>query len=214
MDTQRMPSIGLALDDVVFCALDIETTQVAGQPGALSVIELAAQEFSGGRVTKPMFQTLVNPCCPIRPFDTKVSGITDNMVAGSPTFQDVYDDFLSYIDDRPLVAHNAPFDKRAIQSICSTRNLEPPENIYIDTAAMLRKTIDLPKYSLEAAADYFRIPYKEKHRASGDCQSVFHVFEALRVRLHGSHGIKTLGQLFDFLGMETQPSGEQQNLFG
>lgn len=55
--------------------------------------------------------TLINPGVPIPDFITKITGITDGMVADKPSFMDVFKDLAELTTgERGIVAHNAPFD--------------------------------------------------------------------------------------------------------
>jgi len=79
------------------------------------ITEIGAYRVKNGEVTDE-FQTLVNPEMPIPRFITELTGISDDMVAGAPVFADIADDFLSFIGDSILVAHNSGFDMRFLNS--------------------------------------------------------------------------------------------------
>jgi len=203
----------MAIDDVDMCALDFETTQVQGITGALAITEIAAQRFRGAQPTAPQFHALVDPKCPIRPFDTGVSGITDVMVSGKPTFAAIREGFFSYIREHILVAHNAASDRRALESQCARDGCEVPTIIMLDTAALARKLLPLPSYNLDSVCRHFGVKQGQAHRASGDCQAVKGVFAAASQALRTTHGIKTFGQLCQFLGLKLGSSPVQGSLF-
>lgn len=203
-----------AIDDVGMCALDFETTQVQGVRGALAITEVAAQRFRGAQTTGPEFQALVDPKCPIRPFDTRVSGITDEMVKGKPTFPAIREGFFSYIAEQVLVAHNASADRRALESQCLRDTCDFPHIILIDTVALLRKLVSLPSYTLDSACHHFAIQQAQAHRASADCQAVREVFSAASQAMRTAYGIRSFGQLSQFLGLRLVPKPVQGTLFG
>lgn len=198
---------------VPFCALDFETTQMIGKPGELAIIEIGAQHFTWDGVQGAPYETLINPGCKIRPFDTGVSGINDQMVSVRPRFIDICSDFCSYIQGRIIVAHNAPFDQRALRSQCQRDKIDEPDNFFIDSAALLKKTLPLTKYSLQDAALYFNLGKKLSHRALGDCLIVAELFlEILRI-LYAERGIRTFGQMRELLGIKITPKSEEISLF-
>lgn len=201
------------IHNIPFCALDFETTQINGRPGELAIIEIGAQNFTMNGIVGAPYVTLINPGCNIRPFDTGVSGINDRMVSSQPKFIDIFSDFFSYIHGRILVAHNAPFDKRALTSQCQRDRIDEPDNVYIDSVSLLKKTVTLKKYSLQEAVMYFKLNKKPFHRALGDCYVVSELFcETLKI-LRTDHSIRTFGQLTEFLGIKIIPKSEQLSLF-
>ena len=92
-----------------FVVFDLETTGAKAPP--CRITEIGAYRVRDGKVTEE-FQTLVNPETPIPPFITGLTGISDDMVKDAPLFADVVHDFLNFIGDSVLVAHNSGFDMR------------------------------------------------------------------------------------------------------
>ncbi|MFM8722252.1 MAG: exonuclease domain-containing protein, partial [Acidimicrobiaceae bacterium] len=97
----------VALRDVEFCVLDLETT--GGSSEFEAITEIGAVKYRGGEEIG-RFATLVNPLRAIPPFITVLTGITDSMVAGAPTIDETLGPLLEFIGDSVLVAHNARFD--------------------------------------------------------------------------------------------------------
>jgi len=201
------------IKDIPFCALDLETTQVPNTPGALAITEIGAQRFRGDKLTAPAFNRLVNPCCPIRPFDTRVSGISDQVVAEEPTFLELKDEFLSYVQGHVVVAHNVPFDRRALESQCARDDVSLPDFLYVDTLAILRRTVKLRRYSLEAVAQHFGLQCPALHRAGSDCILVINLFWELTELLKSEHGVTFLDELYEFVNPPRPPAKRQGNLF-
>lgn len=90
-----------------FIAFDTETTGL--KTGGNDVIQLSAIKFKNFLPVEK-FNTYIKPRKPIPEEITDINGITDEMVENAPKFYQVIDSFNDFIEDLPLVAHNAPFD--------------------------------------------------------------------------------------------------------
>ena len=87
-----------------FVVFDIETTGFS--PKKNKIIEIGAVKVVDGRITDK-FSTFVNPDVPI-PFDIeKLTGINDSMVLPYPKIDVILPQFLEFVGDAVLVAHNA-----------------------------------------------------------------------------------------------------------
>lgn len=77
------------------------------------------------------FSTFVNPERPI-PFEiTNLTSITDEMVLDAPTIEVVLPQFLEFIGEGALVAHNAGFDVGFIEQNCRVLGLEQNSHLLI-----------------------------------------------------------------------------------
>ena len=82
-------------------------SSVEGFP--FEIIEIGAVKVEDGKITD-RFSTFVNPGIPV-PFEiTRLTSITDQMVMDAPGIEVVLPEFLAFIGDAVLVAHNASFD--------------------------------------------------------------------------------------------------------
>ncbi|MFM8778674.1 MAG: exonuclease domain-containing protein, partial [Acidimicrobiaceae bacterium] len=97
----------VALRDVEFCVLDLETT--GGSSEFEAITEIGAVKYRGGEEVGRL-ATLVITLRAIPPCITVLTGITDSMVAGAPTIDETLGPLLEFIGDSVLVAHNARFD--------------------------------------------------------------------------------------------------------
>lgn len=94
------------LDDA-FVVFDIETTGFSSVKD--KIIEIGAVKVENGKIVS-RYSTFVNPEVPI-PFEiTKLTSITDAMVIDAPKIETVLPEFMEYVGDAVLVAHNAGFD--------------------------------------------------------------------------------------------------------
>lgn len=89
--------------------LDTETTGLNPEMGH-RVIEIGAVEVVNRRSTGRTFHLYLNPDREIDAGAVEVHGLTAEFLADKPRFEDIRDDFLTFIADAELVIHNAPFD--------------------------------------------------------------------------------------------------------
>ena len=123
-------------DYVVF---DLETTGISPQTD--KVIEISAVKVRSGKSVAE-FSSLVNPLRDIPYSATKVNGITNEMVADKPVFEEVLADFLDFIGDDILVGHNIhDFDMKFIHRDCEAFFRMFLGNDYIDTLPLARKCL-------------------------------------------------------------------------
>jgi Exonuclease len=87
---------------------------------------------------------------------TKINGITDAMLKGQPDAAGALPDFLRFIGDSVLIAHNAPFDISFINEELARIGKPALRNKVIDTRIFAKEMFpDLPKYALQELAVRF-----------------------------------------------------------
>ena len=92
-----------------YIVLDTETTGLDPDDGH-KIIEIGCIEIINRKVTDNTFHKYINPLREIDIEASKVHGLTVSNLSDKPLFNDIYDEFVSYISDSPLIIHNAPFD--------------------------------------------------------------------------------------------------------
>ena len=160
------------LDDT-YIVFDIETTGFSSIRDR--IIEIGAVKVVNGKIVD-RFSTFVNPQRPI-PFEiTNLTSITDEMVMGSPSIDVILPQFLEFIGDGVLVAHNAGFDVGFIEQNC--RNLGLNDHfVYLDTVALARVLLPtLSKYKLNVVAKALNISLENHHRAVDDAGATAEIF--------------------------------------
>lgn len=171
------------LADTGFVVFDLETTGT--QTPSSRVTEIGAYRVRNGEVTEK-FETLVNPEMPIPPFITQLTGISDEMVADAPVFADIAHDFLSFIGDSILVAHNSGFDMRFLNS--EVGRVFPDyrvANPCLCTVLLSRKLLpNIVNHKLKTVAKYYSIDLVNHHRASADAYATAHIFVNLLTKLN------------------------------
>ncbi|EEY37858.1 DNA polymerase III subunit epsilon [Vibrio mimicus] len=94
--------------------LDTETTGMNREGGphyeGHRIIEIGAVEIINRKLTGRHFHVYLKPDREIQLEAIEVHGITDEFLRDKPEYKDVHDEFLDFIKDAELVAHNAPFD--------------------------------------------------------------------------------------------------------
>src|SRR5690554_6064265 len=90
-----------------FTVLDVETTGLS--PRSNRVTEVALIQLWGTRDIA-RWSSLVNPGCAIPSYISRLTGISDGLVADAPPFAELADAIAEIVGDSVLVAHNAPFD--------------------------------------------------------------------------------------------------------
>lgn len=160
-------------DYVVF---DLETTGIS--PKTDEVVEISAVKVEHGKVTDE-FSTLVNPKQRIPYGASRVNGITDDMVAEAPFFEQVLEEFLEFIEGFVLVGHNiARFDMNFLYRDVEKYFERSLANDYIDTLQMARRELpNLEHHRLTDLAEYYGISAEGAHRALNDCRMNQQVFE-------------------------------------
>lgn len=142
--------------------LDIETTGFYPLKGD-KIVEIVAIELDENDCsTGQTFHTYINPECEVSEEAIKIHGLTNNFLKGYPTFNEIKDDFLRFIEDKTLIAHNLPFDLRFLEPELGF-NLS---NKMIDTLEMAKKAFPDAVCSLDALCEKFKINPKTK-RAKG-----------------------------------------------
>lgn len=103
---QRWAQSLLARSDWV--VLDTETT---GLGGTAQAIQIAVVRPDG----TPALNTLVRPIGRIPLDSIAIHGITDEMVAGAPSYREVHPVLQEIVRDRIVIAYNAAFDRRILE---------------------------------------------------------------------------------------------------
>lgn len=151
-----------------WAVLDLETT--GGSPGPDRITEIGLVLIDGCEEIK-RYQTLVDPGRSIPPFVRELTGITDDMVRGAPSFVQVGESLHDLLRDRILVAHNISFDYKFIKSELSLCGIayDPPRLCTVQLGRKLfpgHASYSLAKISHDLGIESFR-----HHRALGDAQA-------------------------------------------
>ena len=157
-----------------FTAFDFETTGL--DPYNDRVIEIAAIRFEDGKITD-RYVELINPERPISRMITEITGISNKMVQNAPIEENIIDDFLHFLGDDPLVAHNVHFDEQFLTVMCDRLGRVEGEHLKYDTLQLSRSLyFGQPVFNLGALSEYFDLSAKGAHRAEKDTENTGLIF--------------------------------------
>ena len=174
-----------------YVVFDIETTGFS--PLKNKIIEIGAVKVVDGAITE-RFSTFVNPDVPI-PFDIeKLTGINDAMVLPYPPIDVILPQFLEFVGDSALVAHNAGFDVGFISHYAEEQGL-PFQPSVLDTVSLARLLLpNLNRFKLDTVAKALNISLENHHRAVDDAEATAEIFAAF-VKMLRDRDIENLDQL-------------------
>ncbi len=163
---------GQSLDEK-YVVFDIETTGFS--PVTNRIIEIGAVKVENGEITE-RFSTFVNPQVPIPFHIEKLTSINDSMVMDADPIEVVLPQFLEFVGDAILVAHNANFDVSFIKENAKRQGI-PVDFTYVDTVGIARALLTgQSKYTLDAVAKTLGISLENHHRAVDDAECTAEIF--------------------------------------
>ena len=187
------------LPDLVF--LDIETT--GGSHTRDRITEVALIKIEGGEVTTT-WETLINPGIPIPRPITGLTGITDEMVNGAPTFEDIAGDLYSHLEGLVMVAHNSRFDYGFLKTEYKRLGGTLRQRTLCTVKLSRQLYPHVQGHSLDAIMNRFSLSTDARHRGMGDVQLMLDFLEAAKREL-GS--VRVLEAINHQLSGPTLPSG-------
>lgn len=185
------------IDAVPLAVLDTETTGLNPALGH-RVIELAILRLEGWQEVGQINQ-LIDPGRPISPSASRVNGLYDTDVKGSPKFVDLADEIAKLLDGALVVAHNAMFDASFIAAEWTLTGRPPLSNPCACTLQLARQLYRLNRNSLQAVAQSLGVRIGQTHRAMGDVWMTAQIFRRM-MRDMNEWDIHTVGQLMHVQG--------------
>ena len=170
--------------------IDFETTGLSPAMGDRAT-EVAIVLIEGGRVVD-RFQSLMNAGIGIPPFITGLTGISNAMLATSPSAASVMSDASRFANNAPMVAHNASFDRKFWVAELERAGLAAPQPFVCTLLLSRRLYPQAPSYKLGSLADYHRLPRAgTAHRAMADAEMAAYLLEKIRLDLRSRHNVAT-----------------------
>lgn len=187
--------------DAEYCVFDIETTGLS--PQSCKITEIGAVIVKKGEVIDK-FDTFTDPEVHIPENITKLTSITDEMVAGAPKNADAVREFLKFAGNRILVAHNASFDTSFIRKVAQDNQIEFTVP-YMDTVALSRyANPELKNHKLDTIAEYFNLGDFHHHRACDDAEMLGMILIKLFEKIK-NEGASNLAEMQNLMSEHSDP---------
>lgn len=188
------------LRKTTYVIFDVETTGLSVDYN--EIIEIGAVKVKDGLIIDT-FSTFVKPDEEISEFITELTSITNDMVKNSPKIDEVFEDFVRFIDGSILVAQNADFDTGFLYSLMKKFNMPVKRFACIDTLDLARSMYPtgLKNYKLETIAKYLKVEIEQQHRAIHDARTTSNVFNRMLSDIFAS-GVNTYFELTKLLKKE------------
>jgi len=165
--------------EIVF---DTETTGFDAK-GDDRITEIGCVEVIDLLPTGQTFHAYIDPKRDIPPKVTQITGLTREFLNGKPEFKDRAQDFLDFVGDSPLVAHNADFDRGFVNAELLRAGYDPiPNNRFIDTLRIARAKFPGSPATLDALCKRFNVSLanRSKHGALIDSELLARVYLELK----------------------------------
>ncbi len=165
--------VAAATAPIVF--VDLETT--GGSPGEHRITEVGVVEINGGQASS--WTTLVNPGQPIPPFIQQLTGITNDMVRGAPTFAEIAPALFERLAGRLFIAHNASFDRGFLRAEFERAGLAFNPDV-LCTVRLSRALFPGEKrHGLDALVERHALVPSDRHRAFADADLIWQFWQRL-----------------------------------
>ena len=158
--------------------LDTETTGLSFKDGH-KIVEIACIETRDLIATGKVFHKIINPKRNMPEEAYKVHGFSEEFLSDKETFAQVADDFLSFIKDKKIIIHNAPFDLSFLNGELGLIQKEGlNKKLVIDSLEVARNKFPGSSNSLDALCKRFNIDLsrRNKHNALLDCELLREVY--------------------------------------
>jgi DNA polymerase-3 subunit epsilon len=161
--------------EIVF---DTETTGLDPFTGD-RLVEIGCIELVNGFLTGQTFHRYLNPQRDMPDGAFQVHGLSAEFLKDKPLFADVCEEFLAFVGDAPLIAHNAMFDFGFVNAELDRckRALIARERI-VDTLMLARRKHSAGPYSLDALCQRYGVDSsrRTKHGALLDAEILAEVY--------------------------------------
>lgn len=159
-----------------YVVVDLETT--GGRAEYHRVTEMGAVKIRDGKIVDT-FETLLDPGRRIPPTITRLTGITNEMVEGKPSFAEIADDFEAFLGEAIFVAHSVNFDYGFLRQEFERTGRKFRRPTLCTVVAMRKFFPGLPSYGLGNLCKEFGIELRDHHRALCDAKATAHLLQMI-----------------------------------
>lgn len=186
------------LKSATYVIFDTETTGLSANYD--KVIELAAVKMKDGEVID-RFEEFIDPGHPLSKTTIELTSITDEMVKGSKTEEEVFKLFQTFCEGCVIVGHNATFDVDFMNTGYSRHHLPEISQPWIDTLPLGRFLYpEMKRFTLDTLARKLNVQLEHHHRAIYDAEATGYIYYAMLKDAEANYDIKFHDQLNDHMG--------------
>ena len=158
--------------------LDTETTGLSFKEGH-KIVEIACIETNDLIPSGKVFHKLINPKRSVPKEAFKVHGFSEEFLKDKETFYEIADEFLTFIKDKKIIIHNAPFDLSFLDGeLGFIKKGKIDKSLVIDSLEVARNKFPGTSNSLDALCKKFNVDLsrRSKHNALLDCELLREVY--------------------------------------
>ena len=183
--------------------LDTETTGLSVKDGH-RIVEIGCIELEDLVPTKNKFHCFLNPGRKVSEKALEVHGYTDKFLSDKKKFNEIVEEFLSFIKDKRLIIHNAEFDLSHLNNELKILRKDTIKNEVIDTLVLARDKFPGSSISLDSLCKRYRIDNSKRvqHTALIDCDLLSKVYINLIDQKEPTLNFQSLDSKEDFKNNE------------
>jgi DNA polymerase III subunit epsilon len=158
--------------------LDTETTGLSFREGH-KIVEIACIETKDLIPTGNVFHKLLNPRRSVPDSAYKIHGFSEEFLKDKETFNQVADELLSFVREKKIIIHNAPFDLGFLDGeLSAIKKDKINKKLVIDSLEVARNKFPGASNSLDALCRKFNVDLsrRTKHNALLDCELLREVY--------------------------------------
>ena len=186
------------LKDATYVVFDTETTGLSARYN--KVIELAAVKMKNGTVID-QFEQFIDPGHPLSETTINLTSITDDMVRGSKSEEEVFKMFQDFCKGCVIVGHNATFDVDFMNTGYERHGLPLISEPWIDTLPLARFLYpEMKGFRLNTLAKKLDVNLEHHHRAIYDAEATGYIYYAMLKDAEEQYDIKFHDQFNQYMG--------------
>jgi DNA polymerase-3 subunit epsilon len=178
--------------------IDIETTGLSAYNNRIT--EIGIVKIADGKIVSE-YTSLINPEQFIPPYITHMTGITNELVYGKPTFKQIYPEIKEQIESGSLAigGHNVSFDYRFVNTSAERNGFKLITLPSLCTCRLARR-LNLPVHSksLDNLSKFYGIKRTRVHRALDDARATAKIFLHFIDKMIEEMKMETLDEILSF----------------
>ena len=170
--------------------IDFETSGLSPSNGDRA-IEVGAVAIEEDQIVD-RFQSLINPGFRVSSFIQDYTGISNKMLTSAPKAKKVIPLLVDFIENHPLVAHNASFDRRFLDAELTQYGYTRKQEMTCSMLISRRVNQNLSRHSLEYLVEALGIPSGNHHRALADAEMTAHLYLKMKAQIRQQYGLQEI----------------------